>query len=814
MARKFRLSLGAGISRALRKKMVKIAGNMDLVGRVRKLADSPSGELWRERYKTLAPPLIPDQAMLFAKARELTLEQLELQGLQADIAEVNNDLFEISCQFDEGLYKDCCIAAQVVLAHLFEHQVPERPFTSPDGREVAHVERLRKYQEEGTGVLYLSNHSSHLDEFIISGLLNNLHLGLPLFAAGTNMMVVKSLAKILMLASYTVQRRASGRIYLASLFNYCRAISETAHQQGIFLEAWHGGARSRDGSLRYPRRLITLRGALAVESRDLVIQPVALSYSIVPEDLYLADNGGGKGWMRGMGFWRTLSKLIVNPKRGLWRSAKNLYGRAYCTMPRPILLSDLKKQHENDMSGLTLDEFVALNAMKEIAAAKKVMTSQLVARGLSRARKSDNLKILPAIQEEKEQLFEYHQSAFGANPDLEDFITTNTPEKVLQDGLKILRKRKILKRGRDKKGLPKVASEGGLSFYATHGDRRLYSPTAKENIVVAGAGDSSYAWAYLIGNRTLEEKRYINASFTLYDSRSDAAAEMGVERSTSGLYHDYRLPKNVFVTDDAPSAFKKANLVIMAPPVARLKEQMQVCLNNAELPIHLVLMTSGFDAKTNKLSYQIALDSLEAARTPVSLFALAGPVNEFDLLKNVPGRMILAGPFNGLREVGHLFRWPPLQVVVGQDALGLHLATVLSEVYGMWGSYLRLSKAIERPALLGTYAAEASLECMIWAQYFGAQAATFNSTSPIWLSSFSSFALYAPVVEMLVDMIKRERRHKDAETPLFMKYKNAEDEPELQRKLKQDFTSFKLHADMNKLDVPRFYEAYNKFMGA
>jgi hypothetical protein len=790
--------------------MLKTVNNLDLIARVEKLVESPAGKVWRDKYVKLDPPLVPDQRLLFDRAAELAAEYLALQGVTPDRGEIEADLREISCQFDADLYRKVSVGTQIILSHLFSHQVPEIPFTSPDGREIAYVEQLRQYQRQGMGVVYLSNHSSHLDEFIIGSLLVTLRLGLPLFAAGTNMMVIKSLAKMLMLASYTVQRRAAGKVYLASLFNYCRAISETAQQQGIFLEAWHGGARSRDGSLRYPRRLITLRGALAAEGRDLVIQPVALSYSIVPEDLYLAANGGGRGWLRGMGFWRTGGYLVMNPRRGFWRAARNLYGRAYCTLTRPRLLSELKTLYTSDLSGLSLDEFVALNAMKEIAAAKKIMASQLVARGLSRARKRDNLKIAAAIQEEKEQIFEYHQSAFGMNPDLEDFIINNEPARVLQDGYRTLRRRKIIKRRRDKRGLPLVSNEGGLSFYATHGDRRLYSPTAKENIVVAGAGDSGYAWAYLIGNRTLEEKRYLNASFTLYESRSEAAAEMGVERSASGLYHEYRLPKNVFVTDDAPSAFKKANLVIMSPPLEKLKEHMSACLSNAELPLKIVLLSSGFDPGSNKLSYRIAMEETEAFSIPVNLFALAGPVNEFDLLRDQPGRMILAGSSTGLREVGHLFRWPPLQVVAASDPLGLHLATVLAEVYGLWGSYLRLSKAIDRPELLGTYAAQASGEAMLWARHFGAQDSTFNSTSPIWLSSFSASALNPRIVEMLRETLKKQRRQAGA--ALLGKAKSGEDESALQSKLRQNFISLKYHAGTGNLDVPLFYQAYERLV--
>ncbi len=814
MAKSRKPSLLQRLAYGWRKKAITTIGNIELIKRLQQLVDSKEGEYWRERYSPYQPPLVPDQALLFEKAKQFALEQLEAQDHAFSLTEVDAALNDISCQMDEEVHRVAGTASHIIMGHFFQHQMENRHFCSPDGREQAHAELLREYQKQGLGVVYLCNHSSHIDEFIVDEALDSLRLGMPLFAAGSNLMVLPNLNRVLKLGSYTVQRRASGRVYLACLFSYCRAISETGCQQGIFLEAWHGGARSRDGSLRYPRRLITLRGALALENRDLVIQPVAISYSIVPEDLYLAANGGAWGWVRGMGFWRSLGRLLLNPKWGLWRAGKGLYGRAYCTFTRPRLLSELKEMHAADVGGMSLDEFVALTAMKEVACAKKVMASQLVARGLIRARKDEHLSLSAALKQERDQLIEYHQATFGQAPDLEDFILNNDLEAVLNDGLKSLRKRKVLKLGKDRRGLPKVSSERALSFYATHGDRRLYSPTAKENVVVAGAGDLSYAWAYLIGNRTLEEKRYLNASFTLYDSRSEAATEMLRERSLTGLYQEFRLPKNVFITDDSTSAFKKANLVILAPPVDQLKEQIDACLRDVELPVRLVLITNGFDPVTHKLSFQVALEAVQGARVPVSLYALAGPVLESDLLKGMPGKVVLAGPTSGLREVGHLFRWPPLQVVVGEDPLGLHLATVLAEVYGVWIAYASLSKEAEGLSNPGSYATEASVEALAWAELFGAEKETFGSISPIWLASLSAVSLSKQALALASTMLKQQGKRKENLSLLFSnKLKPGAEEPEFSAKLTQSFISLKFHADRQGLSVPIFQQAYASLLG-
>lgn len=184
----------------------------------------------------------------------------------------------------------------------------------------------------------------------------------------------------------------------------------------------------------------------------------------------------------------TLLRMFTGPKRGFWRSMKDIYGRAYVTMPEPKLLSELRQEHQADPAGLNLDEYVALDAIRQIARTKKVMASQMVARGMMRARRRQENNLVQAVEAELEKVREYHQSTFGHPPDLEDFITQNPIERVVADGLATLKRRKVLARwGKDSEGLPRVLSEAGLAFYATHGDRRLYSPTAKENIVVVGA---------------------------------------------------------------------------------------------------------------------------------------------------------------------------------------------------------------------------------------------------------------------------------------------------------------------------------------
>ena len=454
------------------KLLVGAVNKINFVKLVDRVAQSEAGRPLLNRFTSMPEDWghVKDVSKL---AVDLTMEQLQSAGENVNRSEIEGLIDDIAMRYDRKIHENTACSLGLLFDQLFEHQNSNLPFTSPDGRDLKHLDELKKYREQGLGVVYLINHSSHLDEFLVDLLWQNLHMGLPVFAAGQNMMAVKSIEDLLMIGSYVVLRQGASKYQMSALYNYCSAISRTGSQQGIFLEAWRGGARTRDGSLRYPKSLVTLKGAIDTE-QDVVIQPVALSYSAVPEDLMMCSRKSARSWVRGMGFFRTLSKIPFSPKKFLWKSVEDLYGRAYITATPPMLLSDLKKAHDEDKSGIALDEFVALSSIKEIARNKKIMASQITARGIAQARKNKTRDLTSAVASELEAVREYHRNTFNEEPDFEDFIVNNAVDQVVADGMRTLKRRGVLAWFRkDAKGLPLVKDNIALSYYATHADRRL-----------------------------------------------------------------------------------------------------------------------------------------------------------------------------------------------------------------------------------------------------------------------------------------------------------------------------------------------------
>ncbi|MDY6853032.1 MAG: 1-acyl-sn-glycerol-3-phosphate acyltransferase, partial [Thermodesulfobacteriota bacterium] len=302
---------------------------IDFVKIIERLNRSEAGRTWAER---LGPPksAFHDQEDIITRTVELTEADLAERGQKTSREEVEAWAQKISCRYDHELHGKTKSALSMVLDHLFIHEDTSRIFLSGDKRELAHFERVRQVRRDGMGVVYLVNHSTHFDEFVLDIVLDQLGVELPLFAAGANMMATPSLERILMTGSYVIVRKGATKAYLATLFNYCRALGEMGKQQGIFLEAWSGGARTRDGSLRYPRRLVTLQGALA-SARDILVQPVVISYSAVPEDLSLSERAGSLSWVNGLPYFRNWIRSPHRPFKALGRALNGIYGRPFIT---------------------------------------------------------------------------------------------------------------------------------------------------------------------------------------------------------------------------------------------------------------------------------------------------------------------------------------------------------------------------------------------------------------------------------------------------------------------------------------------------
>ncbi len=693
------------------------------------------------RLPDIPAQLFTDQDDIARLAVDLAERSLAEKGEPVGRRELEAQAAIISCRYDPDLHLMLRAATMNLIGHFFESKDPERLFVSENGRELRHLDRLKKAREDGLGVVYLINHTSHWDEFIFNVFLDQNGLPMPLFAAGQNMMATPSLTKILMVGSYVILRSGASRAYLSTLFHYCQALGEMGKPQGIFLEAWSGGARTRDGSLRYPRRLIALQGALAVRN-DVLVQPVVISYSRVPEDLDLSEGRGLPTWLNGHHMAREFLKRPWQPKAALARGVKNLYGRLYVGFGQGRLLSELaaeQKEQQNGNSELTIDEYASLYAIREIARDKKIMTPQIAARALGLMKKHPRLP--EAASRAMDEIREYHHRTFGQDPDFEDYFTEHSLEEALADGLRSLKARGVIGRKPRFSGKPpKVLAPHGLSYYATHGDRRLYSPSAKENFVVCGSDLWAFSLVSFLGRRTLADKKYNNSSLTLYDRDEAAMAGLAYERTLPGdQLPDQRLPKNVFPTHDHTAAFRKATEVVVAVPPQRMDETLRVILAEAKELRSLIIASRGFDPQSHRLTMQIAWEAAVAAGRPkIGILALTGPFTPKELAGEEGGVWTLAGDVRaGRASEALLFKFGKFRVSVSPDPIGVQMAAALADAYALYGVFQNRQRKIRsHPFEAASFLREISAEAKSLTLAIGGQPQTFEADNPAWVTEF------------------------------------------------------------------------------
>ncbi|MDR1309660.1 MAG: 1-acyl-sn-glycerol-3-phosphate acyltransferase [Deltaproteobacteria bacterium] len=724
--------------------LVSLLRKVDFVRLVERLAKLEPGRPYADPESRLVPPAFDDQDQIARLAVDLTERAFREKGDLVNRQEITSHVGLISCHYDYGLHIKSSAACFNLISHLFTSRDPGQLFTSADLRELRHLPALKKAQDERLGVVYLINHSSHFDEFVFNSFVTQNGLTLPLFAAGQNMMATPSLTRLFMLGSYVIVRKGASRSYLSSLFHYCQALAEMGKPQGIFLEAWSGGARTRDGSLRYPRRLVTIQGALAARG-DVLIQPVVISYSLVPEDRDLSEGRGLISWFAGSHMAREFLKRPWRPLASLARGLKDLFGRAYVGFGRGRLLSDIRSEWEDTHRELALDEFTTLYAIKEIARDKKIMSTQLAALALEGSQGQGREALDASAARALETIRAYHQRVFDLEPDLEDPIRELGLQAALSDGLSSLAKRGIVPdRGPKWAKVPRAASNHALMYYATHSDRRLYSPSAKENLVVCGAGPWGFALVSLIGRRTLNDKKFHNSSLSLYDPSEESIQRLAYDR-TLAAFPEARLPKNVFPTYDHVEAFRKATEVIVAAPPEAAGEFFRTVLSSSGELRTLILASRGFERLSHRLTIQMAWEAAVAAGKPkLNIMALAGSFDPADILMDRGGTFILAGQHGGRASEASLFRHGPFRVQTLDDPVGVQTASALISAYSLYGAYLRHRKELRTPNELAEFVREVSFEAKTLAMALGGQPSTFEADSPAWVSGLISASLSNP----------------------------------------------------------------------
>jgi glycerol-3-phosphate O-acyltransferase len=156
------------------------------------------------------------------------------------------------------------------------------------------LRRLRELAKRGSLVL-LPSHKSHVDYLVLSFLMFEHNLPLPMIAAGDNLSFFPLGPVLRRGGAFFIRRSFKGdKLYAETVEAYVRRLLREGHALELFLE----GGRSRTGKLLEPKfGLIGMMvdAALGVENRQVHFVPVSIGYErVVETSSYEEEMSGGE----------------------------------------------------------------------------------------------------------------------------------------------------------------------------------------------------------------------------------------------------------------------------------------------------------------------------------------------------------------------------------------------------------------------------------------------------------------------------------------------------------------------------------------
>jgi glycerol-3-phosphate O-acyltransferase len=194
----------------------------------------------------------------------------------------------------------------------------------------AGIETVRAAAKAGTVVL-LPSHKSHVDYLMLSHVLKEAHIQLPLIAAGDNLGFFPMGPLFRRGGAFFIRRKFTGdRLYPAVVDAYLRKLVQGGQAIEFFLE----GARSRTGKLLPPKLgLLTMvvDAALSLPDRPVTFVPVSIGYDrVVEERSYVRELTGGEKRKEDAASLVRGSKVL-----------EGFYGRVNVQFGAPLTLADI-----------------------------------------------------------------------------------------------------------------------------------------------------------------------------------------------------------------------------------------------------------------------------------------------------------------------------------------------------------------------------------------------------------------------------------------------------------------------------------------
>ncbi len=676
--------------------------------RIARLFESHPGFKEFKKSLTGPEPVSLDAALLRERALVLS-EEFEYKGDRSDLREA---LADLAVSFHPTEFHQACAIVSFLGRTLF-HDV-SRP---PDHRTI------RRILDFNGPLFFFVGHTSYFDYMLIADLLRQIGLPAPVMHVSGSLCQGRPSQWLTAFRTLAVPKHLDQIRHRAYSW-YCAALAEAMESQVIFARTSRYTVRSRDGILREPYAPHAVVAAVRATGRAMVV-PVAVSYSIIPEDNYLSSDAVFpllSMFPRNRGWALALSLGLGNPERVL-KKLDGVFSDVSVDFGEPIELV-----HEDSF---TLQR-ISHRAIEEIARNKMIQPSHVVAKAMAASNQTTVSNLREEIEKELESTRAFFQTRYRKEPPLHPLLLTDIPAAVRQ-GIENLTRRGAIERCLFRTAYAR-SNERLLQFYAYHADRRIYPLRGRNTMAVVNAGAWGYTLAIHIGKNMLAKEELAEHSLVLYDSREDLIEKLTVEGKHPWHFRDIPLPRSVRPEADLRAAVGDTSLIMLVTPSKYFYSTMVKVLELAPDMSDLVIATKGFIPETGLLPCDSVYNEMQRIGKRMKLSVLSGANLAHEVVEGGAGVTQLAcedpETFERLRMLIETRRF---RVVYSNDVVGTSISAALKNVYAIGYGILEGSKRAPEN-FLATYSTLVTAEIRTFGVLLGAQPETFDAESQGWMA--------------------------------------------------------------------------------
>ena len=589
-------------------------------------------------------------------------------------------------------------------------------------RPLSEATRKKIFQFNGPTFFFVS-HASFYDYPLVANLLHRMGIWTPVMHASGNICSGWLSRWLTGLLTLKVPKSPSALEHRAYSW-FCAALAERRVRQVLFARTSRYTVRARDGILREPYVPHGVISSVKATGRVMVV-PVAISYSVIPEDRYLTAS-------------TLFPTLPVLPKRllyfapfllgmrkpeRLFRGIEESFGDVSLDLGEPFVLA-------NDDS-LTLQR-ISHRAIEEIARNKMIHPSHLVAKAMQDGQRCNVNTLREKVEQQVDNTASFFVTRYRSVPPFHPLIKSDLAE-ALARGIKDLVDRRALTRSLFRRTY-RPRDDSLLRFYGYHGDRRIYPLSGRNAMTVVNAGAWGYTLALHIGKNLLAKKELAEHSLVLYDSREDLIEKLTVDGRHPWHFKEIDLPRSVRPEADLQAAISDTSLVLLVTPSKYFHSTLVRVLEVAPVGSDLVIATKGFIPETGLLPCQTARQEMERLGKIMRLSVLSGANLAHEIVDGGAGvTQIACEEVDTFERLRTLIETPTFRVVYSGDVIGTTIAAALKNVYAIGFGILEGSPQTP-DNFLAAYSTLVTAEIRQFGMLLGAQPETFDSESQVWLA--------------------------------------------------------------------------------